>query len=217
MIYSLNETHDPAARSWVEPANVPGNDFPIQNLPYGVFDRGKALTCIGVAIGDKVLDLTSAAESNCISGIDEITEEALMDEPLNLLMALGHERWSALRRSVFQLLKQDSESRADIEKCLVPQSEVRMLLPAVIGDYTDFYASVFHATNVGSMFRPDNPLLPNYKYVPIGYHGRASSIVVSGANVRRPWGQRKDPGAEAPVFAPSRSLDYELEVGFFIG
>ena len=217
MIYTLNETHDPAARSWVESANAPGTDFPIQNLPYGVFDRGKALTCIGVAIGDQILDLTSAAESNCISGIDEITEEALMDEPLNLLMALGHERWSALRHAVFQLLKQDSESRADIEKCLVPQSEVRMLLPAVIGDYTDFYASVFHATNVGSMFRPDNPLLPNYKWVPIGYHGRASSIVPSGMPIHRPSGQLKPPDADKPTFAPSKRLDYELEVGVFIG
>jgi fumarylacetoacetase len=217
MIYSLNETHDPAARSWVESANLPGTDFPIQNLPYGVFDRGKALTCIGVAIGDQILDLTSAAESNCISGIDEITDEALMDEPLNLLMALGQERWSALRRAIFNLLREGSESRADIEKCLVPQSEVRMLLPAVIGDYTDFYASIFHATNVGSMFRPDNPLLPNYKWVPIGYHGRASSIVPNGTPIHRPSGQLKALDADIPTFAPSKRLDYELEVGVFIG
>jgi fumarylacetoacetase len=217
MTYSLNETHDPAARSWVESANLPGNDFPIQNLPLGVFDKGKALTCIGVAIGDCVLDLTGSAEANCIPGIDEITNEALMDEPLNLLMALGHHRWSALRRSVFHLLKLGSESRSDIEKHLCKQSDVRMLLPAIIGDYTDFYASIFHATNVGSMFRPENPLLPNYKWLPIGYHGRASSIVPSGTAICRPSGQLKPPDADKPTFGPSKRLDYELEVGVFIG
>src|SRR5512140_3833373 len=153
MIYSLNETHDPSARSWVESANVPGTDFPIQNLPLGVFDRGKTLTCIGVAIGDQIFDLTSAAETDCIPRIDEITSEALMDEPLNLLMALGRERWSALRRAVFGLLRERAEVPPEIKKCMVRQADVQMLLPAVIGDYTDFYASIFHATNVGSMFR----------------------------------------------------------------
>src|SRR3954465_7114656 len=211
MIYPLNETHDPAARSWVESANMAGTDFPIQNLPYGVFDRGKTQTCIGVAIGDQILDLSSAAESDCIPGIDEITNEALMDEPLNLLMALGHSRWSALRRSLFALLREGSEAQPDISKYLVPQSKVKMLLPAVIGDYTDFYASIFHATNVGSMFRPDNPLLPNYKWVPIGYHGRASSIVPSGTAVRRPRGQIKSPEADVPLYTASRALDYEAE------
>jgi fumarylacetoacetase len=217
MIYSLNETHDPAARSWVDSANAPGTDFPIQNLPLGVFDRGKALTCIGVAIGEQILDLTATAESDCIPGIDEITKEALMDEPLNLMMALGRQRWSALRRAVFQLLLEGSEHRPHIEKCLVKQSDVHMLLPALIGDYTDFYASIFHATNVGSMFRPDNPLLPNYKYVPIGYHGRASSIVPSGTSIHRPSGQLKPPDADKPTFGLSKRLDYELELGVFIG
>jgi fumarylacetoacetase len=217
MINAMNETHDPAARSWVESANLPGTDFPIQNLPLGVFDRGKALTCIGVAIGDQIFDLSSAAENDCVPGIDEITNEALMDEPLNLLMALGRERWGALRKSVFHLLREGSESRADIEKCLVKQADVRMLLPAVIGDYTDFYASIYHATNVGSMFRPDNPLMPNYKHIPIGYHGRASSIVPSGTPIHRPSGQLKPPDAEKPTFGPSKRLDYEMEVGAFIG
>ena len=217
MTYSLNETHDPAARSWVESANAPRTDFPIQNLPFGVFDRGKALTCIGVAIGNEILDLTSAAESDCISGIDEITNESLMDEPLNLLMALGRERWSALRRAVFGLLKEGAEPPSEIKKCMVKQADVQMLLPAMIGDYTDFYASIFHATNVGSMFRPDNPLLPNYKWVPIGYHGRASSIVPSSTPVKRPSGQTKAPDAERPSFGPTKRLDYELEVGVFIG
>ncbi len=217
MIYSLNETHDPKARSWVESANVPGADFPIQNLPLGVFDRGKALICIGAAIGDSILDLSSAVEADCIPGIDEITGEALMDEPLNLLMALGHHRWSALRHSIFNLLRESSEARSDVEKHLCKQSDVQMLLPAVIGDYTDFYASIFHATNVGSMFRPDNPLLPNYKWIPIGYHGRASSIVSSGTPIKRPSGQTKAADADEPTFGPSKRLDYELEVGVFIG
>src|SRR3954471_24557698 len=138
MIYSLNETHDPAARSWVQSANAPGTDFPIQNLPFGVFDRGKSQICIGVAIGDHILDLSSAAETNCVPGIDEITNEALMDEPLNLLMALGRERWSALRRAVFGLLREGANPAAEVRKCMVKQADVHMLLPAVIGDYTDF-------------------------------------------------------------------------------
>jgi fumarylacetoacetase len=213
----LNATHDPAARSWVESANQPASDFPIQNLPLGVFNRGKAMRCIGVAIGDQVLDLSSAAEQNCVPLIDEITEESLMEEHLNLLMAIGRDRWSTLRRACFQMLRDGSEHRPDIEKHLQPMSSVQMLVPCVIGDYTDFYASIFHATNVGSMFRPDNPLLPNYKWVPIGYHGRASSIVASGTPIHRPSGQTKPPDAAAPTFGPSRRLDYELEVGVFIG
>jgi fumarylacetoacetase len=213
----LNETHDPQARSWVKSANLTGTDFPIQNLPLGVIDRGKAMTCIGVAIGDAVLDLSSAAESDCVPLIDEITSEALMEEHLNLLMALGRERWHTLRRSCFEMLRQGSEHRENIEKYVVPMSSVHMLVPCVIGDYTDFYASIFHATNVGSMFRPDNPLLPNYKWVPIGYHGRASSIVQSGTPIHRPSGQTKAPEAVTPSFGPTKRLDYELEVGMFVG
>lgn len=217
MIYSLNETHDPAARSWVDSANSPDTDFPIQNLPIGVFDLGKSTTCIGIAIGDQILNLSSATEDDRVHGIDEMTCEALMEEHLNLLMALGRERWSALRKSVFNLLKRGSDAQDEIAKHLVPQANVQMLVPCVIGDYTDFYASVFHATNVGSMFRPDNPLLPNYKWVPIGYHGRASSIVASGTEIRRPSGQLKPPNAGVPLFGPSKRLDYELEAGVFIG
>lgn len=213
----MNETHDPNARSWVESANQPGTDFPIQNLPLGVFDRGKAMRCVGVAIGDRVLDLSSAAEADCVPLIDEITEEALMEEHLNLLMALGRQRWSTLRRACFEMLREGSEHRANIEKFVVAISDVHMLVPCVIGDYTDFYASLYHATNVGSMFRPDNPLLPNYKWVPIGYHGRASSIVASGSEIRRPSGQTKAPDAVTPSFGPSKRLDYELEVGMFVG
>jgi fumarylacetoacetase len=219
--HGLNETHDPAARSWVESANQPGNDFPIQNLPLGIIDRGKTMTCVGVAIGDRVFDLCQAAEENCIPFVDEITSEALMEEHLNLLMALGRERWRTLRRACFEMLREGSEHRANIEKFVVPMSDVRMLTPAVIGDYTDFYASIFHASNVGSMFRPDNPLLPNYKWLPIGYHGRASSIVVSGTPIHRPSGQTKASDAVTPefrpIFGPTKRLDYELEVGLFIG
>ena len=217
MNYPLNETHDAKTRSWVESANAPGHDFPIQNLPLGVFDRGKAQICIGVAIGDEILDLSAAAAENCLGGIDEITNEALQDEPMNLLMALGHERWSALRKAVFSVLREGSEEREHVEQFLCTRSDVRMMLPALIGDYTDFYASIYHATNVGCMFRPDNPLLPNYKWVPIGYHGRASSIVPSGTIIHRPSGQTKALDAERPTFGLSRRLDYELEVGVFIG
>jgi len=215
--YAINETHDPHARSWVESANQSDTDFSIQNLPLGLTDRGKAMTCVGVAIGDQVLDLSSAAESDCVPLIDEITGEALMEEHLNLLMAIGCERWSKLRRACFEMLREGSEHRANIEKFVVPMRDVQMLVPAVIGDYTDFYASIFHATNVGSMFRPDNPLLPNYKWVPIGYHGRASSIVPSGTPIHRPNGQTKAADAVTPTFGPSRRLDYELEVGVFMG
>lgn len=217
MIYSLNETHDPKVRSWVESANTPGHDFPIQNLPLGVFDKGKAQICVGMAIGDHIIDLTSAAEEHCLGGIDEITSEALVEEPLNLLMALGMERWVALRKAVFSVLREGSIEREHVEKFLSKRADVHMMLPAVIGDYTDFYASIYHATNVGSMFRPDNPLLPNYKWMPIGYHGRASSIVPSGTSICRPSGQTKAPDADTPTFGPSRRLDYELEVGVFIG
>lgn len=213
----LNETHDPATRSWVQSANSPDTDFPIQNLPLGVFESGKELPSIGVAIGDQVLDLSAVAEAELIPGIDEITNEAAMENSLNLLMALGAERWRALRRGIFELLREDFNARNAVELCLVPMSRVTMFLPAHIGDYTDFYASIYHARNVGALFRPDNPLLPNYKWVPIAYHGRASSIVPSGSPVRRPQGQTKPDNADFPVFGPSRRLDYELELGVFVG
>lgn len=213
----LNETHDPTARSWVESANSPDTDFPMQNLPLGVFEGGKELPSIGVGIGDQVLDLAAVAEAELIPGIDEITQEALLEDSLNLLMALGAERWHALRRGIFELLRHDYSNRNAVELCLVPMSRATMLLPAHIGDYTDFYASIYHARNVGALFRPDNPLLPNYKWVPIAYHGRASSIVPSGSPVRRPQGQTKADSADAPIFGPSRRLDYELELGVFIG
>jgi fumarylacetoacetase len=218
----MNETHDPKRTSWVDSAQ--GHpDFPIQNLPYGVFRRLKTMgpPSVGVAIGDQILDLAASAEVAGFTGRAAEAARAAAGASLNPLMALGPDYWSALRLQISAFLVSNSPAfRANprlAERVLVPMSGAELLLPAQIGDYTDFYASVHHATNVGSMFRPDNPLLPNYKWVPIGYHGRASSIVPSGTQVRRPHGQLKEPNAEGPVFAPSRALDYEMEVGCFVG
>ena len=214
----LDETHDPAARSFVASAGAPGTDFPLQNLPFGVFRNGEGAPRIGVAIGTQVLDLFAAIESGRLA-LSEPLASACSAPSLNALMRLGAAPRRALRRQLFALLRQDNPLAGDDaarERLLRPQSEVEMLLPAEIGDYSDFYASIDHATNVGSMFRPDNPLLPNYKWVPIGYHGRASSIVPSGTPIRTPSGQRKAPDADAPTFGPSRQLDYELEVGAWI-
>ena len=214
----MNETHDPARRSWVDSAQ--GHpDFPIQNLPFCVFRRRRGgPATVGVAIGEQILDVAAVTD---FSAAAAKAAAACGTGSLNQLMELGPEAWSALRREVSTLLSVESPAyRADRhlgDRILVPMTECELLLPAEIGDYTDFYASVHHATNVGSMFRPDNPLLPNYKWVPIGYHGRSSSIVPSETPVRRPRGQLKDQAAEAPEFAPSRAHDYEMESGCFIG
>jgi fumarylacetoacetase len=218
---AVNETHDPELRSWVESANLPGADFPIQNLPFGVFHR--ALTPepprVGVAIGDRILDLRLCHRAGLLNNDLAAVGEACLAPSLNALMALGPQAWSVLRRRLSELLREDRRRawQKKVEPCLVSRAEAVMLMPAAIGDYTDFYASVFHATNVGTMLRPDNPLLPNYKYVPVGYHGRASSIVASGTAIRRPAGQSKPESVMEPLFGPSRRLDYELEVGFFVG
>ncbi len=212
----VNATHDPKLRSWVESANSPQADFPIQNLPLGVFEHsGKSH--IGVAIGNSILDLNLSTNDGLLDKLDSTLVAACGRDSLNELMSLGHTHWTALRKRVSDLLRSDVRNAREVAKCVIPMSEARMLLPAAIGDYTDFYASIYHATNVGKMFRPDNPLLPNYKYVPIGYHGRASSIVVSGTSFNRPAGQRKDDQAQHPSFGPSKLLDYELELGFFVG
>jgi fumarylacetoacetase len=216
MIYAINDTHDPHALSWVKSANVPACDFPIQNLPFGVFEHNGQRR-IGIAIGDQILDLAAAAALGHLKGLDGAVLASLDHPTLNVLMSLSPRQWSALRRTIFQLLKQASPAEAQATQLLVPLSSARMVLPAEIGDYTDFYASLFHATNVGKMFRPDNPLLPNYKWIPIAYHGRASSIVPSGTLVKRPHGQTKADTASAPEFGPSKRLDYELEVGVYIG
>jgi fumarylacetoacetase len=205
-------------KSWVASANNPGTDFPLQNLPFGVF-RHSARDRIGVAIGDGILDLHACAERGLLSPLQDEIHAACRADRLNTLMALGPASWSALRRQITTLLSAEqacNETKNCIERLLVPMRDASLQVPAAIGDYTDFYASIHHATRVGKFFRPQNPLLPNYKYVPVGYHGRASSIVVSGTELRRPCGQIKLEGAE-PVFAPSRRLDYELEVGIFVG
>ncbi len=211
--FPIDETHERSLTSWVGSAQSHA-DFPIQNLPYGVFRRTNPTDTprIGVAIGDEVLDL---GESNSLLKVDRQTRAAIGAPRLNQLMALSLDQRRNLRHAISQLLRADAPGRDSA--VLHQQADCEMLLPATIGDYTDFYASIHHATNVGQMLRPDNPLFPNYKYIPIGYHGRASSIVVSGTNVRRPQGQTRDDAAKPPVFGPTRRLDYELELGFFIG
>jgi fumarylacetoacetase len=218
----MNHTHDPALRSWVESANG-SHDFPIQNLPFAVFKRRDSQESprVGVAVGDFVLDVSAANRANVFEADEQRAAAACGKPAMNALMALGPEHWSALRVrlcDLFDAAHPDvDQNRAACEPCLVPMSDVELRLPCEVGDYTDFYASVHHATNVGGMFRPDNPLLPNYKHVPIAYHGRASSIVLSGTPVRRPFGQTMADGAATPEFGPCRLLDYELEVGFFVG
>jgi len=215
----LDETHDPSTRSWVESANAVQADFPIQNLPFGIFrKRDSGMARVGVAIGDAILDIASLHNELWFNHEGDATvTEACRSGSLNELMALGSGPRRALRTRLHALLRTDATAsdRQAVSRCLVPQAEAAMLLPAEVGDYTDFYASIFHATNVGRLFRPDNPLLPNYKYIPIGYHGRSSSLVPSGTAVRRPCGQTRDADAE-PTFGPSKALDYELEVGFFV-
>jgi fumarylacetoacetase len=222
MIYRINETHDTTLRSWVESANQPGCDFPVQNLPYGVFRRRGSIEGfrIGVAIGEQILDLRKAYAAGAFDDADDLTLaaiEATRAPTLNALMALGPEAWQALRLALSRLLRESAPAQVTLRQALLPQDEAEYSLPAKIGDYTDFYTSIHHATAVGRLFRPDAPLLPNYKWVPIGYHGRASSIGVSGQNVRRPTGQIKAPDQAAPVVAPSARLDFELEVGILIG
>ena len=213
-MFELDFTHDPGRKSWVESANDPATEFPIQNLPFGVYCVGSGAAKIGVAIGDQILDLGAAAENGFIS--DTTAAAAAKESALNDIMSLNKQQRIQIRHDVSNLLASDSDvdqSRVTLDA----QSEATMLMPCQIRDYTDFYASVYHATNVGSMFRPNNPLLPNYKHIPIGYHGRASSVVISGTDVRRPVGQ-KAPAEEGgnPTRSPAALLDYEFEVGFFV-
>ena len=204
----LDETHDPKATSWVDGAD--GHpEFPVQNLPLGIFSPPEGGKRGGVAIGDYVLDL--AAIALMLEGAASEAARLASGETLNALFAEGNEAAEALRKGVFAFLT--DLSRKDLAAhALIPARDCRLHLPFAIGDYTDFYTGIHHAMNVGKQFRPDNPLLPNYKYVPIGYHGRASSIRPSGGDVRRPQGQRKGAG-DTPEFGPSQRLDYELEMG----
>jgi fumarylacetoacetase len=218
----LDETHRADLASWVESAQAPDTDFPIQNLPLGCFRTPGRAARPGIAIGDAILDLAAARRAALLSAeLAELVTLCTDERSLNPLLAAGDDALSRLRYEVSQLLRADTadgeRASAERKRLLAPLAGAELLVPARVGDYTDFYASIHHATNVGSMFRPDNALLPNYKYVPIGYHGRASSIVASGAMVRRPRGQTRDDASTPPTFGPTRRLDYELEVGAFVG
>ncbi len=207
---AIDDTHDAGLRCWVPGAD--GHpDFPVQNLPFGIFSPPGGAARAGVAIGDMILDLADAAP-----WLPETAARTLDHKTLNALFALPSSDRVALRRRLSTLLTTDAH-RAEIEPLLFPAAECAMHLPCAIGDYTDFYVGIHHATNIGRQFRPDQPLLPNYKWVPIGYHGRASSVRPSGVPVRRPVGQRKAPDTDAPTVGPSQRLDYELELGVWIG
>ncbi len=232
-MYEINETHDPNLKSWVESANDPNTDFPIQNLPFCYyfsteFDR----IGVGVVIGDQILDLAGCAELGLLMPEDFESAESGDKEYWSIQIAQPHSLgsstakfYTALRHRLVVLLREDSrkEDQSKLNGLLTPIAQVYSEGPKeffpffAIGDYTDFYCSIYHATNVGSMFRPDQPLMPNYKYVPIGYHGRASSIVVSGTDVKRPHGQNRSDAEKPPVFIPAKNLDYEMELGFFVG
>lgn len=207
-------------RSWVESANDETTDFPLANLPFGVFAPSRhELPRVGVAIGNSIVDVCAAVNAGLLS--KSLAETACQSSTLNLLMQISSEDRRVFRESLTDLLREGSNTARRAQPLrgdfLFPIEQAILYLPVEIGDYSDFYASIHHATNVGKMFRPDNPLLPNYKYVPIGYHGRASSIVVSGTPVRRPLGQTRAADASAPTFGPSRMLDYESELGLFVG
>jgi fumarylacetoacetase len=211
MTFAIDETHDPALTSWVETAHRHA-DFPVQNLPYAIFAAPGLAPRAGVAIGDFVLDLHAAAEADLF---DAELRAPLLAGTLNALLALPAVLRAGLRKRLSALLTNE-DHRAALEPLLHRSGDCTLGLPAAIGDYTDFYVGIHHAMNVGSLFRPDAPLLPNYKYVPIGYHGRASSVRPSGEPVVRPLGQRKAPDAPAPEFGPSRRLDHELELGVWV-
>ncbi len=215
----INATHDPRLSSWVASANDGKTDFPIQNLPFAIFRRRGSQEDWrgGVAIGEQIVDMAAAVRAGVFGGGALAPAQAAAESTLNRLMGLGAAASSALRQALSEALRTGSASESILKPCLVPQAEAEYRLPARIGDYTDFYTSVHHATNIGRLFRPDSPLMPNYKWVPIGYHGRSSSIVVSGQSFRRPRGQVKPPEAEQPVVRPSQRMDIELEMGLFIG
>ena len=212
----MNATHDPSLKSWVDSANDSASDFPIQNLPFGVFSRDGDQQRCGVAIGDQIVDV-SALPSELFFGGAAAVAAHCSSPALNAVMAESPENISAFRARMSSMLAAGADERGRVECALVPMAGAKLHLPAQVGDYTDFYASVYHATNVGKLFRPDNPLLPNYKHIPIGYHGRASSLVETGAEIARPSGQTRPSEKEAPRFGPSSALDYEAEVGFFVG
>lgn len=219
MTLTVNATHDPNLRSWVDSANSPDSDFPIQNLPLGIFRRIGSTESFraGVAIGDEILDLRALRERGrapkyILELLDRCSEPSL-----NHLMSEGQSASSALRAHLSEVLREGAPGQAQLLDSLVPQSAAQFAVPASIGDYTDFYTSIHHASAVGKQFRPDNPLLPNYRWIPIAYHGRSSSVRVSDHDFHRPSGQRLAKGASAPELGPTQRLDFELEVGVFVG
>ncbi len=217
MTMHLDATHDPLLGSWVASANAQDSDFPIQNLPLGVFKRkGEELSSVGVALGDQVLNLSLATSRWTWDADVQAALAMLASGDLAQLMAQGTQPRRALRAALSQALKVDSPASTALAPCLVAQSDVVMQLPCFIHDYTDFYTGIYHATAIGKLFRPDSPLLPNYKWVPIGYHGRASTLGVSGQSFHRPMGQLKG-AADAPSFGPCQRLDHELELGILVG
>ncbi|WP_285030703.1 fumarylacetoacetase [Mycolicibacterium sp. lyk4-40-TYG-92] len=213
---ALDFTHDPGQRSWVASAG-PDSDFPLQNLAFGVVAGPDGEPYGVVRIGDMVLHLGGLATSGLLTGEAQAAAEAAADGTLNTLFALGSGPRTALRKALHALLVDGAPHQRAVAALLTSLHDVDVLLPAHIGDYTDFYVGIHHARNIGALFRPDNPLLPNYKWVPIGYHGRSSSVRVSGASVTRPYGQLMAPDAPAPVLAPTHRLDFELELGVWIG
>lgn len=218
MTAGLNETHDVNRRSWVVTANDKAANFPIQNLPFGVFRRkgsAEPFRC-GLAIGQCIVDVAPLAKS--FEGLARDGASACMEPALNALAKLGPDAWSCLRSAAFDVLSEDNHAgKKLVERHLILQSEAELALPFRVRAFTDFFASIHHATNAGRMFRPDQPLLPNYKYVPIAYNGRASTLRVTGHAVRRPRGQFLVGDDLVPQRLPSRALDYEAELGFFIG
>jgi fumarylacetoacetase len=217
----LNRTHDPLATSWVASAQTAGADFPIQNLPLAVFRRAGTHELFrgGMAIGDQIVDLAAAHATGLLEGQGAQALAAAAEPALNDLLAEGPNAWRALRHGLFDLLhsKAAGPKVEALRACLVAQADAEFTLPTRVANYTDFYTSIHHARNVGSVMRPEDPLTPNFQWLPIAYHGRASSVVVSGTAFHRPHGQAMAPGAKAPVYGACARLDYELEMGFFIG
>jgi fumarylacetoacetase len=209
----IDATHDPKRRSWVASANGHA-EFPIQNMPLGVFSPPGGRPRGGIAIGDFILDISAALDAGLFTGAVRDAAEAGSGRTLNTLLGMGAAAHVGLRRRVGEILDTGSPARPDL---LCPRTEATLHLPASIGDYTDFFAGIHHASNTGKLFRPENPLMPNYKYVPVAYHGRASSVCASGHDVRRPNGQRVLPGETEPECGPSRMLDFELELGIWVG
>lgn len=218
---TLNHTHLPKATSWVASAQVPGTDFPIQNLPLAVFRRAGSHAVFrgGVAIGDQIIDLAAAQAAQVLDGLGAQALAAAAEPALNHFLAEGPSAWRALRHGLFDLLHSDATGPKveALRTCLVAQADAEFTLPVRVANYTDFYTSIHHARNVGKVIRPDDPLTPNFQWLPIAYHGRASSVVMSGTAFHRPHGQAMPPGASAPVYGACARLDYELEMGFFIG